>query len=97
MWKLQKFEYGESLVLALSGRIEGAQLAELEGIVKSDAERRRVVLDLGALKLVDQDVVSFLAHCENIGIRLDNCPAYIREWITRRKAVDGEEASEDTL
>jgi hypothetical protein len=82
MWKLEKLRDGESLVFVLSGRIEGPQLTELQGIIESEAETRRVVLDLGALKLVDQAVVTFLAHCETSGIRLDNCPAYIREWIT---------------
>jgi hypothetical protein len=34
------------------------------------------------LRLVDQDVVSFLRRCEANSIQLKNCPAYIREWIT---------------
>jgi hypothetical protein len=35
------------------------------------------------VKLVDRDEVSFLAGCEAKGIKLANCPAYIREWIER--------------
>jgi hypothetical protein len=38
---------------------------------------------LKEVKLVDRDVVSFLAGCEAKGVKLVNCPAYIREWIER--------------
>lgn len=31
--------------------------------------------------LVDSEVVRFLAQCETNGLRLMNCPAYIREWM----------------
>ena len=37
------------------------------------------------LTLVDQDAVSFLNRCEADNITLKNCPAYIREWITRER------------
>jgi len=29
--------------------------------------------------------VRFLAHCEADGVKLDNCPAYIREWIEKER------------
>jgi hypothetical protein len=38
------------------------------------------------VKLVDREAVSFLARCEVIGIRLENCPAHVRAWI--RQEVD---------
>ena len=38
------------------------------------------------MKLVDREAVSFIARCEASGIRLENCPAYVREWI--RHEVD---------
>jgi hypothetical protein len=43
------------------------------------------VLDLSELTLVDGDVVRFLSQCEMQGIRLAQCPAYVREWMTREK------------
>jgi hypothetical protein len=33
------------------------------------------------LTLVDQDAVTFLRRCEAGGVQLENCPAYIHEWI----------------
>jgi uncharacterized protein YlaN (UPF0358 family) len=55
----------------------------LETLVSEEANRGRIVLDLKDLTLVDQDAVSFLKRCEADNITLKNCPAYIREWITR--------------
>jgi hypothetical protein len=32
---------------------------------------------------VDRETVRFLAACEARGIKLANCPSYVREWIER--------------
>jgi ABC-type transporter Mla MlaB component len=85
MWRLAKSQNGQYLVLVLSGRIGQEQLTELQRTIDSEAGRQPVALDLQGLKLVDQAVVTYLARCEKQGIRLDNCPAYIREWITSGK------------
>jgi hypothetical protein len=45
---------------------------------------RGCVLNLQEVKLVNRDVVSFLATCETRGITLANCPAYIGEWIGKK-------------
>jgi len=83
MWKIQRWIEGEQIVLSLSGRIQGQQLAEVGKILESEGRVRGLVLDLKEVKLVDQEVVSFLVGCETGGIQLRNCPSYIREWITR--------------
>jgi uncharacterized protein YlaN (UPF0358 family) len=57
----------------------------LETFVKSEADARPKVLDLKDVTLVDQDAVNFLDRCEMENITLKNCPAYIREWITRQR------------
>jgi hypothetical protein len=62
----------------------------LEKLLNAEASGRRIALDLGDLTLVDQDVVSFLRHCEADGIEFKNCPAYIREWITGEGDADEE-------
>jgi hypothetical protein len=61
-------------------------LAELEKLLECEASDRSIVLDLKEVKLVDRDVVGFLASCEAKGIELANCPAYIREWIKKEGA-----------
>jgi len=76
--KITRAANGE-VVIKLSGRMDAENLAELETLMTSEADSRRVVLDLRDLTLVDQDAVSFLKRCEADNITLKNCPAYIRE------------------
>jgi hypothetical protein len=70
------------VVFKLSGRMGAENIGELEKLISAEASGRRIVMDLKDLRLVDQDVVSFLRRCEANSIQLKNCPAYIREWIT---------------
>jgi anti-anti-sigma regulatory factor len=79
--RIQTLPKEDVVAYALSGRIEGEEVAELQRLC--EGRDRRVVLDLKEVKLVDRDTVRFLAQCEANGILLQNCPAYIREWIVR--------------
>lgn len=84
MWKIRKLTDGDRIVLNVSGRIEAEELVELEKVLSSEeTDHRQVELDLQDVKLVDQEVIGFLAGCEARGTRLRNCPPYIREWIAR--------------
>ena len=73
------------VVFTVSGRMDAENVAELEALFGSEAKGRRIVLDLKDLTLVDRDAVNFLERCETDSIKLKNCPAYIREWITRER------------
>lgn len=83
MLKIQKSAKAEVVVFTLSGRIKTEELAELQRLFKVEGQDHHIVLDLREVKLVDRDAVKFLARCEAKGARLENCPAYIREWIVR--------------
>jgi len=82
MLKIQRSSNGQ-VVIKLSGRMDAENIGELETLLRKEADGRRIVLDLRDLTLVDQDGVNFLKRCEEDNITLKNCPAYIREWITR--------------
>ena len=86
MFRIQKSTNGKLVVFTLSGRIKATRLAELEKLLECEAGERSLVLDLKEVKLVDRDVVGFLASCEAKGVELTNCPAYIREWIEKEVA-----------
>lgn len=73
------------VVFTVSGRLDAENLTELKTLLSSEASGRRITLDLKELTRVDQDAVSFLERCETDSIQLRNCPAYIREWITRER------------
>ena len=84
MLKIQRSSNGQ-VVIKLSGRMDAENIGELETLLRKEADGRRIVLDLRDLTLVDQDGVNFLKRCEEDNITLKNCPAYIREWITRER------------
>jgi anti-anti-sigma regulatory factor len=84
MLKITRAANGE-VVFKLSGRMGAQNIAELETLISAEASGSRIVLDLKDLRLVDQDVVSFLRRCEAGSIQLKNCPAYIRKWITEER------------
>lgn len=71
------------LTLAFSGRIQSEHLGHFS--IPFGNERRRIVLDLNEVILVDREAVRFLALCEMKGAELRNCPPFIREWILRER------------
>jgi predicted metal-binding protein len=71
------------MVFTLSGRMKAEEVAELKALFATDY--RSIVLDLRDVRLADRDAVKFLIDCEADGMKLENCPAYVREWIEREK------------
>jgi len=71
------------MIFALSGRMKAEEVAELKALFATDY--RSIVLDLRDVRLADRDAVKFLRDCERDGMKLDNCPAYVREWMDREK------------
>jgi anti-anti-sigma regulatory factor len=85
MLRITRTENGE-VVFRLSGRIERENITEVKALLSAESSKRRILLDLSDLTLVDQDVVSFLRHSEAHGVELRNCPAYVREWMKQEKS-----------
>jgi len=74
------------VIFTLSGRIEAEDVKDLRQLLDSEtAGQQHLVLDLRDVTLVNEGAVKFLADCEAASIKLENCPAYIREWIERVK------------
>ena len=86
MLRIERSEHGEGVRFMLSGRIQAEDVPELRRLIEGEDRRRALVLDLKEVKLVDRDAVTFLAQCEAAGATLENCPAYVREWIARERA-----------
>jgi hypothetical protein len=76
----------ESVVLTLIGQIEGESLEELKRLMGSEVSGDNLVLDMKDVTLVDQSAIRFLARCEADSVTLENCPAYIRDWIAAEKS-----------
>ncbi len=98
MWKIQKVTDGGCIILNISGRIQAAELIELQKALSSEeTARKRVELDLQNVRLVDQQAVTFFACCEANGARLRNCPSYIREWIDRERSGQNHRSTDEDL
>jgi predicted metal-binding protein len=70
-------------VFTLSGRMEAEHVLELRNLL--DHDYRNIILDLRDLRLANREAVRFLRGCEGDGTKLENCPAYVREWMDREK------------
>jgi anti-anti-sigma regulatory factor len=84
MLKIQRSSNGQ-IIFTLIGRMKAERVAELKALLKSETGTQQIVLDLKDLTLVDRDSVRFLGSCEADGIKIKNCPAYVREWMEREK------------
>ena len=97
MLRIQSSEATGQIVFALSGRMDEEDIAGLESLIRSEANRGSIVLDLKGITLVGREAVSFFGRCEAHGIILRNCAAYVREWIARERRGGGSDGEPTTL
>ena len=72
------------LTLHISGQITGKDGDLLRSLL--EPKGKVVAIDLKNVLLADREAVKVLALSELNGTELRNCPAYIREWVSREKA-----------
>jgi anti-anti-sigma regulatory factor len=80
--RIDRLAIERDVVLRISGRIAAEDLDVLRTALE---EGRVVAIDLTEVELIDRDAVKLLARTEGNGIELRQCPAYIREWVTRER------------
>jgi hypothetical protein len=80
--KIETESDGGTITLRLIGRLQAEQIAQLEEEIEASRAMR---ICLRQVTLVDVDVVQFLRACEESGISIVNCSAYIREWMDRER------------
>jgi hypothetical protein len=81
MLKIVRSANADFVLFTFSGYIDTEHIAELQAAF--DGETLPIVLDLLEVKRVDREVVADLARWNTNGIKFENCPAYLREWIAR--------------
>jgi hypothetical protein len=85
MLKIETESNGSGRVIRLIGRVRAAHIETLATQLSHGGSPAN--LDLREVTIVDLKVVQFLMGCEDKGIRLHNCPLYIREWIVREQSA----------
>lgn len=73
------------VVWRVCGRVTGDDVNMLRALVEQ--ENTPLTLDLQDVRLVDGEAVSLLAILESNGAKINNCPMYIRDWISREREV----------
>jgi hypothetical protein len=72
--------------LKLSGRIGTTEdIEQLQQLLAVETSGQQLILDLKDVTLVNEDAVKFLGRCEADGIKLENCPLHVRNWIDQLK------------
>ena len=84
MLRIERSANGQ-VVFTLSGRMQTEDIEQFQQLLIVETPGRQLLFDLRDVTLVNQDVVTFLADCEAKGIKLKNCPQYVRNWIDQEK------------
>ena len=75
---------GDFVVFRVSGRIDGQSFKVLQELIENEKTAKgRLALDLTEVTVLSLEAVRALTVAEASGIELRNCPAYVREWISR--------------
>jgi hypothetical protein len=83
-FKIEQLVSGENaIVLRVCGRMQMECVNTIKGLI--ERENTEIALDLTEVTLADRDAAMFLAVCELNGIELRNCPAFLREWVTKEQ------------
>ena len=73
-----------AIVFALSGDMDHEHAAGLHELLANEADAH-ITVDLQNVTLVDRATVQLLAGVEADGIRIVNCPRYVRTWMTAER------------
>jgi hypothetical protein len=76
---------GGQVVFTLSGRMQTEDIEQFRQLLGAETPGRSLIFNLRYVTLVNQEAVTFLAHCEAKGTKLEDCPLYLRNWINQEK------------
>ena len=85
-YRIHRSATPSTIIFTLSGELDSDHAVRLQELLANE-ENYQVVLDLKDVTLVTRSAVQFLARVEETGIRIDNCPAYVRRWIIAQKSL----------
>src|SRR5215470_4092325 len=93
MLRIEKDSGGCVTKLRLSGRIQSDQISSIRSEMDDGCTSK--ILDLSEVTLVDLGVIQFLISCQDAGVELVQCPAYVREWMLRERTEEAQPDSSD--
>ncbi len=84
MLRIERSANGQ-VVFTVSGRMQTEDIEQFRQLLVVEAPGQQLIFNLKDVTLVNQDAVIFLAHCETNGIKIENCPLHIRNWMDQQK------------
>ena len=84
MLRIERSANGQ-VVFTLSGRMQTEDIEQFRQLLVVETSGQQLMFNLRDVTLVNRDVVTFLADCEAKGIKLENCPLHIRNWVDQEK------------
>jgi hypothetical protein len=82
--RIERSTNGE-VVFTLSGWMRAEDIEEFQQLLAIEASGQQLIFNLRDVTLVNQDAVTFLADCEANGIKIEDCPLHVRNWIDQEK------------
>ena len=74
------------VVLQITGRIDGPDVEILRELMgREETANSTLAIDLRDVTLISRDAIRLMSTVEAGGTELRNCPAYIRNWVSRDK------------
>jgi hypothetical protein len=80
-FRIQTSVNEKTVTFSVSGRLGAEGIAELKRLLEGYPEGHRFVVDLKDVGLVERIGIRSLTAFEGAGVRLVNCPPYVRDWI----------------
>ena len=74
-------ERGHLALFHISGYLQEMHVHLIEEMMAKETDP--IAFDLAEVTLVGSEAVKFLAACDAKGIEIRNCPAFIREWMSK--------------
>jgi anti-anti-sigma regulatory factor len=86
VYRISRSQGPDGTVFDLSGEMDRGHAERLEELLAAE-NGRPIVFDLEEVTLVGREAVRFLAGAEARGIRIVNCPDYVRSSIAAERGV----------
>lgn len=88
MLKIEKSESAALTVLTLSGDVRKEHLPEFCSLIDGALERSdEVHINCGDIRLIDREVVRYLAACRYLNVRLVDVPPYVHSWLRSERGI----------
>ncbi len=83
-YRIHRSATADAVVFALSGDMDTEHATRLQEFLANEGTGP-IALDLIDVTIVDRAAVRFLVGVEAAGVRLVNCPDYVRSWIAAER------------